>query len=97
MTTKEEFLLHTWPKQQAKGKKMYMAYHALIYGLLVGVFSLLFRYDEAPLMDMILSKEYLVKLALFTVIGLVMANYKWKSNNKKYDALKQKREELPQL
>ncbi|WP_162427614.1 hypothetical protein [Pontibacter pudoricolor] len=95
MTPKEEYLLHTWPKQQAKGKTTYMASHALIYGLLVGFFSLMFRYGDAPVMEMVLSLEFLAKLVLFVVIGLIMANYKWKANNRKYDKLKHQSEQQP--
>lgn len=89
MNAKDKYLLETWPKQQAKGKMMYMVYHALIYGLLVGVISLLFRNEDGPVMDLILSKEYLIKFALFTTIGVIMANYKWKANNKRHETLKQ--------
>ncbi|NEM99531.1 hypothetical protein [Pontibacter burrus] len=94
MNAKDKYLLETWPKQQAKGKMMYMVYHALIYGLLVGVISLLFRNDDGPVLDLILSKDYLVKFALFTTIGVIMANYKWRANNKRYEALKQQNDQI---
>ena len=95
MTSKDEYLLQTWPKQQAKGKITYMAFHALFYGVIVGVLSLIFELGNAPVMELVLSKEYLIKLALFTAIGLIMANYKWKANNRKYEELKNKHEDQP--
>ncbi len=97
MTTKEQYLLETWPKQQAKGKLTYMAFHALFYSVIVGAISLLFRIGDAPIIDIIFSKEYLIKLVLFTAIGLVIANYKWNANNKKYDELKQQSKQGPIL
>lgn len=74
----------------------YMATHALIYAVLVGIISLLFSLGDAPVKDIILSKDYLTKLVLFTIIGVIMANYKWNANNKKYETLKQQPEEQPE-
>jgi uncharacterized membrane protein YfcA len=96
MTSKDEYLLHSWPKQQAKGKITYMALHALIYGFLVGFLSLMFGLGDAPLMEMVFSLEFLAKLVLFLVIGLMMANYKWKSNSRKYDELRRQSEQQPE-
>ena len=95
MTSKEEYLLETWPKQQAKGKPMYVVSYVLLYSAIVGIVSLLFRVDDGPVMDVIVSTEFLVKLAIFATIGLVIAHYKWKANNKKYEALKRQRDEQP--
>ncbi|NDK57661.1 hypothetical protein [Pontibacter fetidus] len=97
MTSKDEYLLQTWPKQQAKGKTAYMATHSLIYAVLVGIITILFDLGDASVKDIILSKEFLVKLALFTTIGAIMANYKWKTNTKKYEALKEQHVGQPKL
>jgi high-affinity K+ transport system ATPase subunit B len=93
MTTKEEYLLHTWPKQQAKGKVIYVTYYALFYALIVSVISFLIQNSDLSAMEMLLSTEFLIKLALFATIGAVMASFKWKANNKKYEELKRQSEQ----
>lgn len=96
MSPREQYLLATWPKQQAKGKTMYLAYNALTYAVIVGVVTLLLGFQGESVMDIIFSTDFLARMCIFTLIGVVIASFKWKANNKRYDKLKRLSEQEDQ-
>ncbi|GAB3201510.1 putative membrane channel-forming protein YqfA (hemolysin III family) [Pontibacter aydingkolensis] len=90
MNEKEQAFINTWQKYHERGKAAYMAGYALIYAVITLAITIMFRWGDAPVKDLLLSQEFLTKLVLFTLIGLILANFKWKSNENKYSDIKSK-------
>ncbi len=88
MIEKDEAFVATWQSYRERGKAVYMAGYALIYILVTGAVSLIFRENDAPMKDIFLSNEFLLRLVIFALVGLILAHFKWKSKNKRYDEIK---------
>jgi predicted membrane channel-forming protein YqfA (hemolysin III family) len=88
ISEKENSFLNTWQKYRERGKTIYMAGYAMIYALVVGIVSLVSRVDNTPVRELLFSWEFLTKLILFMAIGLILAHFKWKAKNKRFDEIK---------
>ncbi|WP_299825476.1 hypothetical protein [uncultured Pontibacter sp.] len=88
MNDKEQAFISAWQKYHEKGKAVYLAGYALVYAAITAIITLLFRWGDAPIQDLLLTKEFLTRLVLFMLIGLIFAHFKWKTNENRYNEIK---------
>lgn len=88
MNEKDLRFINSWQKHQARGKASYLIGYALIYALITGAISLLFKDGDISTIKLLQTTEFLGRLFLFTSIGLILAHFKWKNNNTRYEEIK---------
>lgn len=93
---KEEMgFINKWAKAKENGQWRYILTRGLLWGVWVGVFSKLFQawdalkaWDTAALSDGFTSSDFLVRLFIYSAIGVGIHAYHWNANTKRYNQLK---------
>jgi hypothetical protein len=97
MRFNDEKFCRSWEKKSAKGQLHYIVVYGILWGVLVATFSQLFKvwddvWDTAALQEAFWSADFLIRLLVFTAIGLGIHTYHWRSNNQRYTDIKRQLE-----
>ncbi|WP_299704754.1 hypothetical protein [uncultured Pontibacter sp.] len=91
----EIHFIRKWDKTKVRGQWRYILTRGLLWGVLVGIFSKLFQswdklkaWDTAAIADAYASSDFLIRLFIYSAIGLGLHAYHWNSNTKRYNQLK---------
>lgn len=95
LNKEETRFIGKWSKAKEGGQWRYIVTRGLLWGVLVSIFSYLFQswdaltaWDTAALADGLASSDFLIRLFIYTSIGIGLHAYHWNSNTKRYNLLK---------
>ena len=94
--TKEEIrFIGKWAKTKERGQWHYILLRGLLWGMLVGGLSHLFRvwdelkaWDAMTLVESYASDDFFIRLLIYSAIGCGLHVYHWNSKTKLYNQLK---------
>lgn len=95
LSEEETRFLSRWAKTRKRGQWRYIVTRGLLWGILVGIASHLFKawdmlksWDTAALTDSFISTDFMVRFFIYSAIGLGIHAYHWNTNTKRYYQLK---------
>lgn len=95
LNKEETRFIGKWTKTKERGQWRYILTNGLLWGVLVSVFSYLFQswdalkeWDTTALADGFKSSDFLVRLFIYSAIGIGLQAYHWNFNTKRYNQLK---------
>src|SRR5690606_3044685 len=84
-----------WARAKERGQWRYILTRGLLWGAMVSVFSYLFQswdalkaWNTTVLADGFSSSDFLVRLFIYSAIGIGIHAFHWNSNTKRYNELK---------
>ncbi|MCC9165966.1 hypothetical protein [Pontibacter harenae] len=87
MNKLDQKFIEQWSKQEEKGMLRNVLSFGILWGAFTSIFSNLFRLRDNTLSEIYLSTDFLLRLAVFTIGGLLLGANKWRKNQKRYRQL----------
>ncbi|PKV66639.1 hypothetical protein [Pontibacter ramchanderi] len=91
----ETRFIGNWAKTKERGQWRYILTRGLLWGGLVGFLSKLFQvwdalkaWDTGSLANTFASSDFVVRLLIYSVIGIGIHAYHWNTNTQRYNQLK---------
>ncbi|MCP2042376.1 hypothetical protein [Pontibacter sp. HSC-36F09] len=95
LNKEEKRFISRWARAKERGQWHYILTRGLLWGAMVSVFSYLFQswdalkaWNTTVLADGFSSSDFLVRLLIYSTIGLGIYAYHWNFNTKRYNQLK---------
>ncbi|PVY43821.1 hypothetical protein [Pontibacter virosus] len=95
LNKEETKFISRWARTKERGQWHYYLTRGLLWGALVSIFSNLFQSwdalkdgDTVALSDAFITSDFLVRLLIYSAIGVGLHAYHWNFNTKRYNQLK---------